>query len=95
MRSWKLDETIPETYARYGASHLLEGEEAERGRQTLEHAHRMLPASIRIKIDLARLYAKLGRREDARALALVVATWHHDREDAERLDDLLADVGGE
>lgn len=77
VRAWKLDDSIPETYAEYGATFLLDGEDPARGRATLEHAEKLLPASPEIKLSLARVYAKLGRREEARDLALVVSTWSH------------------
>ena len=52
---WKLDGSIPEPYARYGATFLLEGEEAERGLDPLERANRMLPSSAEVELLLARL----------------------------------------
>jgi Tfp pilus assembly protein PilF len=90
VRSWKLDDSIPETYARYGATFLLDGKDAARGREALEHAHRMLPASVEIKLDLARLCAKVGRHDEARQLALLVSTWHHSKDQDRELQELLA-----
>jgi len=92
VRSWKLDDSIPETYAAYGQTFLLEGEEVARGLETLEHAHRMLPSSVEIKIALARLYAKLGRPQQARELALVASTWSHSSEHAEDIQALLEEL---
>ena len=37
-RSQELDDSLPEAYAMYGATFLLEGEEAERGLEPLQHA---------------------------------------------------------
>jgi tetratricopeptide (TPR) repeat protein len=90
VESWKLDDSIPETYANYGATFLLDGEDADRGLEALEHAHRMLPASVEIKLDLARLCAEVGRRDEARQLALTVSTWHHSPDQERELQELLA-----
>jgi tetratricopeptide (TPR) repeat protein len=76
-RSRKLDDSLPEAYAMYGATFLLEGEETQRGLEPLEHASRMLPSSVEIKLLLARLYARLGRSMAARSLALAVYSRTH------------------
>lgn len=93
VQSWKLDDQIPETFAGYGGTFLLEGQDASRGRETLEHAHRMLPSSPEIKLLLARLYMKLGRTEAARELALVVATWSHSAQAEAEVQALLEEIG--
>lgn len=92
VRSWKLDDSIPETYAAYGSTFLLAGQDAARGRKTLERAQEMLPSSREIKIALARLYAKLNRREEARQLVLVLSTWAHSQEEEEEFQALLGEV---
>jgi tetratricopeptide (TPR) repeat protein len=76
-RSWEIDDSLPEAYAMYGATFLLEGEETQRGLEPLEHASRMLPSSLEIKLLLARLYARLGRPLAARSLALAVSSRTH------------------
>jgi tetratricopeptide (TPR) repeat protein len=78
-RSWELDGSIPEPYARYGATFLLEGEEAERGLDPLERANRMLPSSAEVELLLARLRARLGRPRQARIQALAVLSRTHSR----------------
>jgi len=76
-RSRELDDSLPEAYAMYGATFLLEGEETQRGLEPLEHASQMLPSSVEIKLLLARLYARLGRSMAARSLALAVYSRTH------------------
>jgi tetratricopeptide (TPR) repeat protein len=76
-RSRKLDDSLPEAYAMYGATFLLEGEETERGVKPLEHASQMLPSSLEIKLLLARLYSRLGRSMKARNLALAIYSRTH------------------
>jgi len=88
-RSWKLEDSIPETYAGYGSTFLLEGQDPAAGLETLEHAHRMLPSSIEIKLLLARAYSQLGRRDEARELALIASMWNHSQEADEKLRALL------
>jgi len=88
VESWKLDDSIPETYARYGSTYLLEGEDPSRGIETLEHAHRLLPASPEIKLSLAELYADLGRLEEAQTLTRIVSTWSHTRLQQEAIQEL-------
>lgn len=92
VRSWKLDPSVPETYAMYGSTFLGDGQDAGRGLQTLEHAERLLPSNLDIKLLLARLYARLGRRDDARELALTVIGWGHDEETKQVARDLLAEL---
>jgi tetratricopeptide (TPR) repeat protein len=76
-RSQELDDSLPEAYAMYGATYLLEGEQTQRGVEPLEHASRMLPASMEIKLLLARLYSKLGRSLKACELALAISSRSH------------------
>jgi tetratricopeptide (TPR) repeat protein len=76
-RSQELDDSLPEAYAMYGATFLLEGEETQRGLEPLEHASQMLPSSVEIKLLLARLHSKLGHSMKARNLALAVYSRTH------------------
>ena len=87
-RSQTLDPSIPEAFAGHGSTFLLDGEDPRGGLESLRKAHRMQPSSIEIKLDLARLYAKLGEKAKARDLALVVSMWHH----APDLDEELAEL---
>ncbi|MFQ5503316.1 MAG: tetratricopeptide repeat protein [Planctomycetota bacterium] len=92
VRAWKLDDTIPESYAGYGATFLLKGQDAVRGQPTLEHAHRLLPSSTEVKLSLARLYARIDRLQEARELARVVSTWFHSQQQAAEIEKLLEEI---
>lgn len=70
-----LNENNPETLAVYGSSFLLEGEPVAKGLDTLELAHELLPSNPQIKLRLARIYAGIGRAEEARSLLLAVRAW--------------------
>ena len=65
VRSWKLDDSNPETYAIYGMSYLEEQDDPVRAVEMLEHAHGLLPGEQQIRLLLARAYAKVGRGEEA------------------------------
>ncbi len=92
VRSWKLDDSIPETYARYGMTFLLDGEDTARGLKTLKHAHDLLPSSMEIRIRLAEMQLRLGDRKEARRLALSAANSVHDEEGRARIEALLAET---
>lgn len=89
VKSWKLDDSIPETYARYGSTFLLPGEDPQRGLDTLQHAYRMLPSSTEIRLDLARLHLALGNSREARRLALSTSATLHGREQQRLIDTIL------
>jgi tetratricopeptide (TPR) repeat protein len=89
VKSWKLDESIPETYAMYGASFLLEGENPEKAAKTIEHAHRLLPSNLEIQLLLARAYAAIEKPDRARELALAVQGWTHDPDQRDEATELL------
>ncbi len=95
VRSWKLDDSIPETYARYGTTYLLDGQETAKGLQTLEHAYRLLPSSMEVRIDLAEMKLRLGDRGGAQRLALSAAASVHEPEVRERIETLLAEARGD
>jgi tetratricopeptide (TPR) repeat protein len=94
LKSWKLDDSIPETYAMYGSTYLLDGQEATLGEETLEHAHELLPSSPEIKIRLARLKLETGHPKDARRLALATAAGNHDEAVKEEIEEILDRTGG-
>ena len=91
-RSQKLDPGLPETYAMYGASFLIEGEQPERGLETLEHAHALLRSNLDIQLMLAQLYMQLDRDTEARALLQTVETWGHGSGQADRARVLLEEL---
>ncbi|MBW2267030.1 MAG: hypothetical protein JRH16_00540 [Deltaproteobacteria bacterium] len=100
VRSWKLDDSVPATYASYGSTFLLDGQEAARGLKTLEHAHAMLPTSIPILNWLARVHMQVGSRDEARRLALmaysspIYGSGSMREDDVEKLEELLDETGG-
>jgi len=65
-RSSQLEAGLPESYALYGATFLLPGEDPQGGLEALEHARRLLPASTEIELLLARVYSRTGRSALAR-----------------------------
>jgi tetratricopeptide (TPR) repeat protein len=87
-RSAELQAGLPESYALYGATFLLPGEDPQGGLEALEHARRLLPASTEIELLLARVYSRTGRAALARetvvgALARAHAPWR--RAEAEQI----------
>jgi Flp pilus assembly protein TadD len=94
VKSWKLDASIPETYAMYGSTYLLDGQDPTLGVETLERAHELLPSSAEITIRLARLKLATGRPAEARKLALSISIGFHDEEIEERIEEVLAATGG-
>jgi tetratricopeptide (TPR) repeat protein len=76
-RSWKLAPDVPETYAMYGASYLLPGEDPAAGVEALERAHRLLRSEPSTALLLAALYRRLERPDDARSLVMNVRAWSH------------------
>jgi tetratricopeptide (TPR) repeat protein len=76
-RSAELDDSLPEAYAMYGATFLLDAEDAEQGLRPLERANQLLSSSAEVKLKLARLYSILGRTRQARRQALAVFSRTH------------------
>ena len=91
VKGHKLDEENPELLAKYGYSFQLPGEPVEKGLDTLELAHQILPSDFTIKLALARSYLALDRPADARPLVNAVAAWVHGEQSAE-LTELLAEI---
>jgi len=78
VKAWKLDDSIPETYARYGDTFVTEGRRYDYAIELLEQAESILPSSITVRMYLARAYFKADRKEDAVAAASSVLAWSHD-----------------
>lgn len=91
-RSTELAERLPEPYARYGATFLLEGQSPEQGLAPLEHAGRLLPASLEIRLLTARIYLGLARYELARAAAVEVLSRTHTAAAKAEADGILAEI---
>jgi tetratricopeptide (TPR) repeat protein len=94
VRSQKLNPELPETYAMYGSTFLIEGEEPERGLETLEHAHALLRSDLDIKMMLASLYIELDRDAEARELLQTVVAWAHGEGQADAARELLRQLDG-
>ena len=94
-RSADLDDGRPEPFARYGESFLVEGEDPSRGIKTLEHAVRLLPSAVEVRLSLAEAYVGAGREEDARPLLRRILAWAHDEEMADRARELLESLDGD
>ncbi len=78
IAAWKLDDTLPETYAMYGRSFLTEGTQSEKAVEMLEEARYLLPSHLQIRLSLAQAYARAARTEDAIETARSVLTWSHE-----------------
>ena len=76
-RSSELEAGLPESYALYGATFLLPGEDPQGGLEALEHARRLLPASTEIELLLARVYSRLGRSTLARETVVAARARAH------------------
>jgi tetratricopeptide (TPR) repeat protein len=94
VRSNKIDPELPETYALYGATFLMEGEPPEKGLETLEHANSLLPSNLRIRLLLGEAYVAVERPEDARPLLESVIAWTHSARMAEKAQALLSEIDG-
>jgi tetratricopeptide (TPR) repeat protein len=76
-RGSELDRSLPEAYATYGTTYLVPGEEPAGGEAALEHATRVLPASLETRLLLARVRARVGRSGEAREMVLSVLSRTH------------------
>ena len=89
VKAWKLDANVPETHAMYGSTYLLDGQDARKGVNTLEHAKSLLPSSVAIRYMLATLYLKAGENDKARNLALSIIYSDLSEEMNKRAEELL------
>ncbi len=94
VASWKLDASVPETYAAYGSTYLLPGQDAKKGLKTLRHAHELLPSSQQARLLLAKIHVETGNRELARKLALSLLASVHGDEVDEEIAQILEATGG-
>jgi tetratricopeptide (TPR) repeat protein len=91
VRSHALDPETPETLWAYGQTFLVDGEPPEKGLEALAEAHARLPASPPIKLAYARVLARVGRRDEARAQLRRLLAWSH-AELAAEAEQLLAEL---
>ena len=93
LAAWKLDASLPETYAMYGKSFLVDGSDFDKAIDNLEEAQRLLPSSIEIRLSLAEAYLGAERPKDAAAAARSVLAWvHGESETAEEAQEILNDA---
>ncbi len=92
LQANKLDDSRPETYSVYGASYLLDGEDAAQGIETLEYAEHLLSSDLQIRLWLAEAYVKVGRNEEARARLTTIIAWSHGGPTAEKARVLLEEL---
>ena len=84
---------MPETYAQYGHTFLMEGERYDKAIEMLELAESILPSSIIVRVRLADAYMGAGRDEDAVKAARSVLAWSHEESDAaEQARKILAEL---
>ena len=82
VAAWKLDDTMPETYAMYGATFLVDGDRPDKAIEMLQTAEAILPSSITIRVRLAEAYAAVGDNKRAADEARSVLAWSHPESEA-------------
>lgn len=93
LKAWKLDDSMPETYAQYGETFLMEDERHDKAIEMLELAESILPSSITVRARLADAYMGAGREEDALRAARSVLAWSHEESNAaEQARKILAEL---
>lgn len=76
VKASELDDSIPETYAMYGQTFLLQGN-FEKAIELLEEAQRRLPSALDIRLILAEAYAAADRKTEAAKAVRSVLIWSH------------------
>jgi tetratricopeptide (TPR) repeat protein len=92
IEAWKLDDSVPEPYAMYGATFTMQGEHHEKAIEMLEEAAFLLPSNLRIRLMLAEAYAAAYRTVDAAAAAQSILSWGHgiSKEEAQIAQQILS-----
>jgi tetratricopeptide (TPR) repeat protein len=91
LRSWKLDDGIPETYAVYAKTFLSGERRPEKAVEMLERAEALLPSNLSIRLLLAGAYLSAERLTEARERAQSVLVWAYDGSSVARsAQDMLA-----
>lgn len=90
VKAWKLDDSMPETYAMYGQTFQMGGQRFDKAIEMLEKAQSILPSDLDIRLMLAEAYAGAGRKGEAIEAARSVLAWSHDEESAKRAKEILA-----
>lgn len=89
VKSWKLNDRVPETFAMYGSTYLIEGQDAKKGIETLEHARDLLPSSTPIRYRLALVYLEAGDKVNARRMAKTISITSFSEEMDKRVKEIL------
>lgn len=84
VAAWKLDDTMPETYAMYGATFLIDGDRPDKAVEMLETAEAILPSNMLVRLRLAEAYAAVGDSNKAAEQARSVLAWSHEESEAAR-----------
>jgi tetratricopeptide (TPR) repeat protein len=84
LKAWKLDESMPETYAMYGQTFVMEGQRYDKAIEMLEEAENILPSYIDVRLMLSEAYMGAGRQEDAIDAARSILAWSHEESDGAR-----------
>ena len=96
VKAWKLDDSMPETYAMYARTFLMEDRRYEFAIELLEQAQNILPSSIALRGMLAEAYMGADRTEDAVTAARSVLAWSHDESGAaKRAREILAKLASD
>jgi tetratricopeptide (TPR) repeat protein len=82
LKAWKIDDTMPESYAMYGQTFVMEGRRYDKAIEMLEEAKNILPSNIDVRLMLAEAYMGGDRNEDAIEAARSVVAWSHEESDA-------------
>jgi tetratricopeptide (TPR) repeat protein len=91
VKSQRLDPSIPETYAMYGATFLAPGEDPTRGLATLEHANALLPSNVQILDMLAEAYVASERIDDAKTVLERRVSWS-EKGGFGRIDEIIEEI---
>ena len=89
VKAWRMDDSIPETYAMYGQTFQMEGQRFDKAIEMLEKAGSLLPSNLQIRLMLAEAYADAGLREDAVDAAQSVLVWTHSEDAIKKANEIL------
>lgn len=90
VKAWKIDDTLPEVYAMYGSSFMIDDEDYGKAVDMLEQAQQLLPSDIGVRLDLAEAYLGAQRFDDAIVTARSALAWTHgDEQASKRAQDVL------
>ena len=96
LKAWKLDDSMPETYAMYGETFVMEDRQYDLAIEMLEQAEYLLPSDLSVRAVLAQAYMGAGRRDDADRTARSVLAWSHGESGvAKTAKEILAKLASE